>query len=332
MHDVHRFSNDINKLFNMKIVKNLYLILWICLFAFSSCTNSVKNKKENSVQLNDTSGSVTIGGTKLRYVVEGKGIPCMVIGDVVFNPRSFSQNLRDHFRLHFIDIRELAQEYRPIIPEVYSLDSLLEDIDSMRTILGLNKIVVMGHSILGAVAYEYTRKFPEHVSHLVMIGTPNTFGSETFNNARKEYWETASEERKELYEAKQKQRQLTKSTNETNSERAIRNIAAQGPQRLYDAEFDITEYYNGATFNNFGNVVGVMFMNYNMFDSNVKVNIPIFVALGISDYLVPYTLWTENFEKPPNLTISLFEKSGHSAHFEESELFNKRLVEWVNDN
>jgi len=79
-----------------------------------------------------------------------------------------------------------------------------------------------------------------------------------------------------------------------------------------------------------GNVAG-MFMNYNMFDSNRTVNIPIFIALGMSDYLVPYTLWTENFEKPSNLTISLFEKSGHSAYFEGSELFDKRLVEWVNN-
>ena len=109
------------------------------------------------------------------------------------------------------------------------------------------------------------------------------------------------------------------------------NIAASGPQRLHDAEFDITEYYNGATFNNMGNVVG-MFMNYNMFDSPSTLNIPIFAALGMSDYLVPYTLWTENFEKPSNLTISLFEKSGHFAYFEESELFDKRLVEWVNEN
>lgn len=313
-------------------MKNLNLVLCICLLTFFSCTNSVKNKKENRIQLTDTSGSVTIGGTKLRYLVQGEGIPCMVIGDAVFYPRTFSQNLRDHFRLHFIDIRELAEEYYPVNPEEYSLDSLLVDIDSMRTVLGLDKTIVMGNSILGAVAYEYAKKFPEHVSHIVMIGTPNIFGNETFNNARKEYWESASEERKALYEEKQKQNELFQKNNElSSSETAILNIAASGPQRLYDAEFDITEYYNGATFNNMGNVVG-MFINYNMFDSNRTLNIPIFAALGMSDYLVPYTLWTENFEKPPNLTISLFEKSGHTAYFEESELFDKRLVEWINEN
>jgi len=62
-----------------KIMKNLLLFLWICLLTFSNCTNTVENKNENRAQLTDTSGSVTIGGTKLRYLVQGKGAPQQVV-------------------------------------------------------------------------------------------------------------------------------------------------------------------------------------------------------------------------------------------------------------
>lgn len=48
-------------------------------------------------------GSIYREGFELRYCVEGSGLPAIVIGSSIFYPRSFSENLRKHLRMAFID-------------------------------------------------------------------------------------------------------------------------------------------------------------------------------------------------------------------------------------
>jgi hypothetical protein len=49
----------------------------------------------------------------------------------------------------------------------------------------------------------------------------------------------------------------------------------------------------------------------------------------MQDYLVPYTLWDDQKDKIPNLSINLFERSGHYSFFEEEELFRNRINDWI---
>jgi proline iminopeptidase len=57
---------------------------------------------------------------------------------------------------------------------------------------------------------------------------------------------------------------------------------------------------------------------------------PILVALGRYDYLVapPFT-WEPYRRKIPNMTIRVFEKSGHTPQYEEPEAFDQVLLEWM---
>ena len=58
-------------------------------------------------------------------------------------------------------------------------------------------------------------------------------------------------------------------------------------------------------------------------------NVPVFLGLGRYDYLVaPPRSWNsrQNFR---NLTISVFEKSGHTPQFEEAKLFDQELLQWL---
>lgn len=127
-----------------------YLLIILCiLFAFVSCQNSSSEEQ---------SGNVEVDGTRLSYRIEGRGIPCLVLET---DPAYYSEKLRDHFEMHFINARCSAEEYTPIPPEEYTLNTLFLDIDTLRAAMGLEKFAVMGHSIHGAVAYEYAKRYPE---------------------------------------------------------------------------------------------------------------------------------------------------------------------------
>ena len=57
---------------------------------------------------------ISVNGTKLSYVIEGSGIPCLVIGSAIYYPRTFSQQLRKHFKFIFTDERGFVPTDSPV--------------------------------------------------------------------------------------------------------------------------------------------------------------------------------------------------------------------------
>jgi proline iminopeptidase len=311
-------------------MKNPYLNIFTLLFAFSACQNNAENQEEQPSEPIEKSGSIVLEGTKLTYKIEGEGPACLVVAS---SPEYFSPNLRNHLQLHFVDTRYTSAEYKPMNVEEYTLDLLFSDIDTMRAAMGLQKFIIIGHSINGVLAYEYAKRYPEYVSGVVMICSPSTYGTSVFAEAEKKYWASAPEERKNLFQEKMKALEGALDTLSPR-EAFIKRLAAQGPMRWHDANYDVTENLQNVSFNlDLANhLFGNLFSNYDMFAPDEAPEKPTFVAAGKSDYIVPPTLWLGKLDDLPNLTISYFEKSGHTPHFEESELFDKRLVEWVKNN
>ena len=306
----------------------IYVILFILLFV--GCNKNIVNITPKEIEKNDLSGSIILEGTKLTYTVKGKGIPFLVIGS---DAEFFSKELQNKFRMYFIDIRGTAKEYTPINPEQYTIETLIQDIDTLRSVLGLEKFIIGGHSILGVVSYKYAQAHPEYVSHVVMIGTPRLFGTKEFFDSTTSYWNNAPEERRLLFE--EKQNQFKEQIDElTPRQTFVKGVVAEGPKRWHNANFDATESMNRVSFNI--DYVRHMFVNlfpsFNLCAPEEELNVPIFVATGKSDYISPPTLWEGPCKDISNFTISLFEKSGHTPHFEESQLFNERLIDWIEEN
>lgn len=105
---------------------------------------------------------------------------------------------------------------------------------------------------------------------------------------------------------------------------------ALGPKFWYDPNYDwssMLDYYSNVEgWNHFFNVI---MGNYDITHGN-QITTPIFLALGQNDYIVPYVLWDDVKDIFPNLSYHLFEKSGHFPMFEEQEIFDKRLIDWIN--
>jgi len=71
-----------------------------------------------------------------------------------------------------------------------------------------------------------------------------------------------------------------------------------------------------------------MFDGYDVARRQPPVLAPIYVAIGRHDYQVPYTTWDEHRRGIGNLTLVLFEQSGHIPHWEEPERFAAELARW----
>jgi pimeloyl-ACP methyl ester carboxylesterase len=59
-----------------------------------------------------------------------------------------------------------------------------------------------------------------------------------------------------------------------------------------------------------------------------RVGCPVLVGLGASDYVVPPSLW-DDVTAPAFTTFVTFERSGHTAFFEQPEEFTTAVRAWL---
>jgi proline iminopeptidase len=310
-------------------MKTTLSILLFCLMVYSSCMNSSKVQQKESWKQMGLSGYITIDGTQLNYVTQGNGKPCFVIGSSIYYSKTFSKSLLNHFKFYFVDMRWFAKNYLPVNLKEFSLQTILDDIEKVRSELKIEKIIIIGHSIHGAIAYEYAKKYPQRVSHLIMIGAPSIQSCPEQEKAIDEMWKTASAERKSIQDKNWKI--LAGMKNLSPSQFEIENYCLMSPKYWYNPTYDARWLWKDMTLNTdiLHYLYENIFLNYNMFMNGLSVPVLTFVALGRYDFVDPYTLWN-GYNNIPELTIRIFEKSGHTPQLEESQLFDNELLKWIN--
>ena len=275
-------------------------------------------------------GTIRSGRFDLAYSVEGDGTPALVIGSAVYYPRVFSQALRQSLKLIFADHRGFAQRSGDVPPSEYTLDVVLADIDLVRRHLGLEKVIVVGHSGHGYMALEYAKRYPQHVSHVVMIATGPSH-SATHNAATEQYWqESVCPVRKAKLESDLAG--LAAEIEAAPDRRFVTFCVRMGARSWYDYGFDAAPLWEGVQVNMpvFDHLWGEAFRDIDIAQNLDRLDIPVFLALGRYDYLVaPYATWEPYRSSFKDLTVRVFEKSGHTPQLEESALFDAELLSWL---
>jgi proline iminopeptidase len=276
-------------------------------------------------------GVVTAGGLDRPYVVKGKGTPLLSIASALYGSRLFTGPILDHFRIYCVDSRLFLPSDSGLNVETITIESVAQEMDEIRQAFGFETVAVLGHSIFGNFALEYARRYPDRVTHVVVVGAPPIGFMQGFLAAQDEYWEAhASDERKDILErnyAELSEDSLSK-LSPIEAWRAVQ--AANVPQWWYDPTFDSAPLWEGTRLQNREvreRLFGLLY-EYDLGQGPGKIETPVFVAEGVYDYVVPHTLWYDELPKLPNATFHLFEKSGHSPQFEEPELFADKLIEW----
>jgi proline iminopeptidase len=279
-------------------------------------------------------GVVEVDGAQLRYRIEGRGQPCLVVGSSVCYPRVFSQNLRNHLQLVFVDLRHFVDPEHPCSAapsfdrETITIDSYAADIEQVRQALGLGDVVVMGHSVHSVIALEYARRYREHVLGVVPIGgLAGTEGDEAATNA---LWDAASDERKELFDRRRAQITPDLRASLSPAEFFVRRYVAYGPWYWYDPTVDSSWLWEDVVpdmpiFDR----LGELFDPYDLAQGPGEIDVPVLVVDGKFDFGNPYTNWEAHAHKLPRHTLAFFDKSGHFPSLEEPELFDRTLVDWI---
>jgi proline iminopeptidase len=114
-----------------------------------------------------------IRGVSLYVKVTGHGYPLVLMhGGPALDYTTMLplEVLADQFTLVFYDHRCNGHSEGAEVSSM-TMENLTADADALRQALGFDQWAVLGHSFGGNVALEYALRYPQHISHLVLINT-----------------------------------------------------------------------------------------------------------------------------------------------------------------
>jgi pimeloyl-ACP methyl ester carboxylesterase len=293
--------------------------------------------KTTTAGLQRGSHKARLNGVEISYTVSGNG-PIMFVQGVGWGPDSrlyqnTMKSLETRLTLVYIDPRGTG-EVEPVADSAQlSSDRMAEDLEALRKHLGLGKIALMGHAHGGFVAMKYALKYPNQLSHLILVSSALLHDLEADIRAINENlqshprrkdptWEEALARFKNEYDARtsealQENVQLTailyfyyySARQRTNFEAALQSV-----------KFSI---------NNFNQFVGHELQHYNLEGQESRIAAPTLLIYGMYD---PYFIrakvrslhWTIR-----NSKLELFERSGHYPWIEESGHFAEVVKAFV---
>src|SRR5215471_3198577 len=142
---------------------------------------------------------VTVAGAELYYTTRGRGPACLVLSAIGTKPyeRQIPAALDEHLQLCFVDLRGAGRSTGEVTDLTF--DVLSEDLEAVRAALGVPRVTVLGHSILGVLAIAHARRRPDAVSDVIAVGTPPTGDmARVLARGMPFFDERASEERKRI--------------------------------------------------------------------------------------------------------------------------------------
>ena len=271
------------------------------------------------------------GPYALGCVIEGDGQPALVIGSARYYPRTFSAGLRRHLRLAFLDHRGFALPERATTPEERSLDAVLADTERARAMLGLERMVLIGHSGHAFMALEYAKRFPNRVSQLVLIASGPSNSEAMRALADRQWEESVCPERKARFAADITR--LPDMLAATPRERHfVAFCLAFAARSWFDPAFDAAPLWDGVV-NDMAvidHLWGATFRDIDITAGLAALDIPVLLALGRLDFLVaPHFAWEPCRAAFRDLTVRVFDRSAHCPQFEEADLFDAELLRFL---
>lgn len=236
-------------------------------------------------------------------------------------PKATFGPLADEYRVIVFDARGCG---RSEAVEPYSHEQWAADVDALREWAGAASITVAGGSYGGFIALEYAVRYPDRVDAVILRDTApdGTKLSLAFENARNQdrievkwddfnrYWTGQIRDDADLKQCWADMIGLYDHTYDP--ERSAARV---------EAGFYRHEAHNWCFQHNWN--------NYDVKQQLPSVTVPMLVTVGRYDWVVPVSCSETIAELAPNSELVIFEESGHSPQFEERELFQQTIRDFM---
>jgi proline iminopeptidase len=119
---------------------------------------------------------VRLNGVELFYSDQGRDdAPTLIfLHDLGYNSYSFEALVGEFlgdYRMIYLDQRGGGRsgELEDNDPALFTIDALVDDLEALRSHLGLRRFTPLGHGFGAVIALEYARRFPQHTNRVVVV-------------------------------------------------------------------------------------------------------------------------------------------------------------------
>jgi pimeloyl-ACP methyl ester carboxylesterase len=121
---------------------------------------------------------VTIHGHRRAYVIKGSGPALLLLHGLGCDHTTWSSVIDSLARRYTVVAPDLLGHGRSDKPRAdYSVGGYANGMRDLLTVLGIDKVTVVGHSLGGGVAMQFAYQFPERTERMVLVA-PGGFGPE----------------------------------------------------------------------------------------------------------------------------------------------------------
>jgi len=116
-----------------------------------------------------TSGFAEVNGTRLYYEMAGEGYPLVLMHGGIMDNTMWDDQFEEfaqHYRVIRFDLRGFGQSDLPVGPKQYSMRG---DLRALLTFLGIDRANILGISMAGSIAIDFTLDSPDMVNALILV-------------------------------------------------------------------------------------------------------------------------------------------------------------------
>jgi proline iminopeptidase len=272
---------------------------------------------------------IQIRDVSLHVKVMGKGYPLVLMhggpGADLYTMMSF-KSCADQFTLIFYDHRCNGRSEGAEVTSM-TMENLTADADALRQALGFEKWAVLGHSFGGNVALEYALRYPQNLSHLLLVNSGGDFrwprenapevlakrgfSPEIVELARRHF--SGQFEPNQMFSNLMK---LGKAYNPYTSLRQLPHLIFMGLQTKLQPEALI-----------FGETQ--VLKNWTVMDRLGEIKAPTLVMAGRQDFVYPPEHQEELAAGIPNARLVLIDHAGHNPQDEQPEEVFKAIKNFM---
>jgi pimeloyl-ACP methyl ester carboxylesterase len=253
-------------------------------------------------------------GYKISYNDSGKGFPVVLLhgyleSSAVWN--GFGEKLASGFRVISIDLPGHGQS--DIIGETQTMEKMAEVVKDVILKLGLQKVIIVGHSLGGYVTLAFLEHYPEYLTGYCLIHShPLADSNEVVENRNREI---------NLVQRGMKDRMYPGNV--------IKMFATSNIESFSEAITRSKEISSKIPGDGIISVLRGMISRPSRLDLMEKGIVPCIWILGSMDNYIPCDAIQKKVKLPENATLVILQNSGHMGFIEEEDLSVKILSEFV---
>jgi proline iminopeptidase len=286
---------------------------------------------------------------RLYHFAAGEGRNVLIVhggpGYPYLEPWPGLEPLTHNHRFHYYDQRGCGQSTRPVatfssrnfnqnlktLDQALGIGAHLADIERIRSILGEERIILVGHSFGGFLASLYAAEFPEHVEAMVLLAPANVLVMPSQDSGLfAEVRQRLPEDMRDEYDAYLKD-YLSFSDIFSQSEADLVALN-QGLTKYYQAAADMPIPQQGQPG---GWVVQAIYLSmgkrHDYRAALRAVEAPVLVVHGSEDIFQPEGASRSYAEALPNAQFRIVEGAGHFPFYSEPDAFAQIVGEFLSE-